>query len=41
MKSSYDLVRDIVGRANEVPLIVCGREVSACWILVQWSALWQ
>ena len=29
MKSSYDLVRDIVGRANEVPLIVCGKEVSA------------
>ena len=26
---SYDLVRDIVGRANEVPLIVCGKEVSA------------
>ena len=29
MKSSYDLMRDIVGRANEVPLIVCGQEVSA------------
>ena len=29
MKSSYDLVRDIVGSANEVSLIVCGKEVSA------------
>ena len=29
MKSSYDLVRDIVSRANEVPLMVCGKEVSA------------
>ena len=29
MKHFYDLVRDIIGRANKEPLIVCGKELSA------------